>query len=120
MAVNQVVKGNPTDFVWVLTDLDGTALPDLAAATEITFQAREAGQLGTTPTPELSLTFGAEPTQVLKDDPDTGTVTVKANSTDMALAPGLYDLFLQVVVTAARTLEYQQLRGLQVLDEGIT
>lgn len=119
MATNQVIKGNPADFVWALLDLDGSVLPDLAAATEITFQARLADQLGTSPTPDLELKFSVVPLKVLKDNPVTGSVTVKADSTDMALAAGLYDLFLQVVITAARTLEYQQLRGLQVLDEGV-
>lgn len=120
MATNLPIKGNPADFVWTLKDLDGSALPDLAAATEITFQLRRADQLGTSPTPELELKFSVVPAKVLKDDPATGSVTVKANSTDMAVAAGLYDLFLQVVITAARTLEYQQLRAVQILDEGVT
>lgn len=120
MATNKAIRGNPADFVWALLDLDGAVLPDLAAATEITFVARKADQLGTTPTPELELKFTVVPAKILKDDPATGSVTVKADSTDMALVAGLYDLFLQVVITAARTLEYQQLRDLQVLDEGVT
>lgn len=120
MATNQVIKGNPADFVWVLTDVDGTAVADLSSATEITFQAREAGQLGTTPTPDLELLQGTVPLKVLEDDPATGSVTVKADSVDMDLAAGLYDLFLQVNISATRILEYQQLRGLQVLDEAVT
>lgn len=120
MATNKVTKGNPADFVWVLKDVDGSAVPDLAAATEITFQARVADQLGTSPTPDLELKQGTVPLKVLGDDPDTGTVTIKADSVDMALAAGLYDLFLQVNISATRILEYQQLRALQVLDEGVT
>ena len=120
MATNKVIKGNPSDLVWALLDLDGAAVPDLAAATEITFQARVADQLGTTPTPELELKQTVVPLKVLSDDPDAGTVTIKADSVDMALAAGLYDLYLQVNISATRILEYQQLRALQVLDEGVT
>lgn len=120
MATEQIVKGNPADFELALLDVDGLAVADLPSATDTTFVLRKADQLGTTPTPELTLPGTPASSKIVLDTPSTGSVTVSADSADLAIAPGLYDLFFQVKFSAARILEYQILRAVQVLDQAAT
>ena len=120
MALKRLIRGNPAIFDWALLDDDETTVDDLVDADQVAFIMRTAGQLTTDlSNAALLLKVTSDPLKVLLNDPATGDVKVKADSLDMDLAPGVYDLYLEASFSNPRGLEYQQLRSIQIVDEGV-
>jgi hypothetical protein len=86
---NKITRGTSKDYIFSLTDEDGTVISDLSTATEITFMLKQKPS-DSDINAVLSLSLTANPTQILVDAPAVGDVTVKLLATNTELSPRGY------------------------------
>ncbi len=111
----EIVKQNSIDLIFALKR--GTVvITDLASATEGRFVARRTGES----TFQIDITETPPATKILVDDPVTGSVTVKLDSTDTDIDLGAYDIALQMTYSATRKEEFVINKGIEIIEQLIT
>ena len=94
--INYIARGSSKDLVFSVTDEEGVAIPNLSTASDIVFMLKESPK-DEDVNAKLSLSLVLNPTQVLRDDPNTGDITVKLTSVNTTLPARDYTPVINVV-----------------------
>ncbi len=111
----EIVKANSIDLIFSLKR-GAINVSDLASATVGRFVARRKGET----TFQIDISETPPATKILVNDPATGDVKVKLDSSDTDVDLGDYTIALQMTFSATRKEEFVIKDGVKIIEQLIT